>query len=225
MSNVWETFEHAGCRVEIVQDEDPTSPRDACNVGVMLASLHRRYTLGDAEFVSTTPEYEHAAYALNWFCERRRGSLFARWARCFYGATVVLPLYLLDHSGLAMRTGPFREDPGSWDSGIVGFTFDTPRTRKETGVELADIEQALTEEVACYDAYLQGQVVGFVVTALMDGACGHADCDEHQGWEEVEDGSCWGFLISEHERDLGYVREEARAAAEAHAESLAQGRA
>lgn len=114
------------------------------------------------------------------------------------GATVILPLGLIDHSGISMFVGASAHphDPGGWDSGQVGVIFDTTETRKECGMEAAsreDIERALREEVKTYDRFLRGEVYCYLVTDP-DGDC-------------VD--SCGGFLGS-----LSYVRGEANAAAE-----------
>lgn len=160
MEHVEEESVH-GYTVRVYYDEDPMNPRGWDNVGVMVCG-HRRYDLGDEQgptHVETISE-------------------LVEWARNERGATVVLPLYLLDHSGLAMRTGPFHEDPGGWDSGIVGIIFDTPETLENTGVLPEHVESALRGEVETYDSYLQGQVFGYVVT-------------DYEG-DIVE--SCWGYF-------------------------------
>jgi hypothetical protein len=114
------------------------------------------------------------------------------------GATVILPLGLIDHSGISMYVGAgaHRHDPGGWDSGQVGVIFDTTETRKECGMENArpeDIERALRAEVTAYDQFLRGEVYCYTVT---DPAGEHLD-------------SCCGFL-----GDLEYVRSQANDAAE-----------
>jgi hypothetical protein len=122
------------------------------------------------------------------------------------GATVILPLGLIDHSGISMYVGAgaHPHDPGGWDSGQVGLIFDTADTRKECGMENAtreDIERALRAEVNAYDQFLRGEVYCYTVT----------DADG----EHVD--SCGGFLGS-----LSYVRTEANAAAEYAAEAAAR---
>lgn len=192
--HVFKTFDVNGYTVKIVHDDEPGSgnPRDASNVGVMLANGHRNYVLGDAEFRS--PEYDQAARILAELVEengRLDGAAVMAALKERLGATVVLPLWLLDHSGLAMRTGPFGEDPGNWDSGIVGFIFDTPRTVEECGTPPELIEKALRDEVREYDRYLQGEVYGYQI--------------EDPDGEEVE--ACWGFIGDE------WVEDAAREAA------------
>lgn len=179
--DVVESFEINGLTVEIVHEgagDGAGDPRDADNLGVMIATGHRNYTLGDESHKGSIPEYAQAVQALNEFVEEGEGHKFIQWVKDTFGATVVLPLWLLDHSGLSMSTRSFTADPEEWDSGIVGFIFDTTRTREMTGVELADVQTALTHEVADYDKYLQGEVYGYRVL----------DPDG------TELDSCWGFL-------------------------------
>lgn len=177
-----------GLTVRIIPDEDPMSPREWDNLGVMVCS-HRDYNLGDEEI--NPGDYESEEQLVQSLREDR-------------GARVVLPLYLLDHSGITMRAGDalttradaFACDPGGWDTSMVGFIIDTPETRKlhEIGEDTPDeeIARCLTEEVETYATYLEGGVVAYVV--------------------EDEDGtvlgSCHGFYSVE------YALEEGRADAE-----------
>jgi len=96
-------------RVRLVQDEDPMSPRDASNVGVMWCR-HRNYTLGDQQFSALVPEFDEVSK----FVSSLAGDLskdevlgaIARHLKRTHGATVVLPLYLYDHSGITISAGP-----------------------------------------------------------------------------------------------------------------------
>lgn len=204
----YETFEHCGLTVELHYDDSGVSfsPRDADNVGIMFCQ-HRNYILGDAMYKDE--EYELAEAA--WAACRDRGyglPVFERWLRVCLGASVVLPLYLYEHSGITMRTGSFRDiDPGGWDSGMVGVIFDTAKTRELTGAPLESIERQLESEVKYYAAYLEGSVYGYVVKRKQTCDLGHV----HE--EELD--SCWGFLVAE-EADMEYLRSEAKAAAESY---------
>lgn len=162
-------------------------------VGIMLADGHRRYTLGDEEHQHA--EYAEAARALHHFAERRMIRAFPRWCRIYLDSRAVLPLGLYDHSGITMYVGGgnYIMDPGGWDSGTVGFIFDSATTRAECGLEDASperIQELLVGEVEQYDLYLTGQVYGYVITTDED--------------EEID--SCWGVL------GLDAVKEEAEAA-------------
>lgn len=129
------------------------------------------------------------------------------------GATVILPLFLLDHSGLSIRAGAnrgsfdrrnrFVGDEAGWDTSSVGVIFDTKETREETGAPLDSIEQQLRNEVEEYDSFLRGEVYGFIVA--------------EDTWVEE---SCWGFL-----GDIKYAREEAEMEARGVAKRLAREKA
>lgn len=115
-----------------------------------------------------------------------------------HGARVVLKLGLIDHSGLSMYVGggPHVMDSAGWDSGTIGFIFDSAEGRKTCGVEDwmdEQLTEGLGSEVEVFDQFLRGEVYGFVV--------GDEERDEYD--------SCWGFL-----GDLEYVKQEANSAAE-----------
>lgn len=126
--------------VEITQDEFTANPReDFDNFGTMVC-WHRRYSLGDDQPSATPTEYENIL---------PKGS-------------VVLPLYLYDHSGITMKTTPFS---CPWDSGQVGFIYVTPeKIREEYSVKritkkiIEKCKAVLVSEVATYDSYISGEV-------------------------------------------------------------------
>ncbi|MCV6547618.1 MAG: ParB N-terminal domain-containing protein [Cohaesibacter sp.] len=110
---------------------------------------------------------------------------------------VILPLFLYDHSGLAMNTTGFH---CPWDSGQVGFIYATlEEIRKEYDVKRvsaqlrAKVEDVLRNEVATYHEYLSGNIYGYVI--------------EQEG-EEID--ACWGFL-GDYD---GYVLSQARSLVE-----------
>jgi len=159
--------------VKVLQDTDASSPREHDNVGVM-ACWHRRYNLGDVQ-PKQDPE--------EWLKENApKGS-------------IVLPLYLMDHSGISMSTGSFG-DP--WDSGQVGYIVATPARIREftqkkriTAKLRADVENWLKQEVKTYDDYLTGNVWGYTIESVKDcEACGQKTCGDDA--IPVDD-SCWGF--------------------------------
>ena len=63
--------------------------------------------------------------------KRCRGGwdMLVRYLKLKEGAVAVLPLTLIDHSGLSIRVGrgAWAEDPGGWDSGTVGAIYLTQR--------------------------------------------------------------------------------------------------
>lgn len=157
-------------KIKVIQDTDPESPRSWDNLGVMVC-WHRRYKLGDQQ--PTQEPHE-------WFKEVPDDS-------------VVLPLYLMDHSGISISTGSFG-DP--WDSGQIGWIFATPEAIRNnfsitdiTADVVTRVEECLKSEVKVYDLFLTGDVWGYTVESVKDcESCGH----EIVG-DEVND-SCWGFF-------------------------------
>jgi hypothetical protein len=198
-----ESFDYKHHRIDIYQDLDADcgNPRDADNLGVMYCE-HRRYELGDMPYEKHVPEIGAIREAVQEI--KRRGynmDRLARYLRLTIGATVVLPLYLFDHSGLAMTTCAAKFavwDSAGWDWGMVGIICDSARTRELIGATPEQVEGNLTSEVEEYDAYLHGSVYGYTVTHIPTG---------------IQVDSCWGFLVVDEERDMEYIRDEARAAA------------
>lgn len=94
---------------------------------------------------------------------------------------ITLPLYLMDHSGLAMQTTGFN-DP--WDSGQVGWIYVSKEDAlkefggdKMTGALRKKAEDLMRSEVAAYDSYLRGECYGFEL---------------YKNGELTD--SCWGFM-------------------------------
>lgn len=98
----------------------------------------------------------------------------------------MLPLYLYDHSGLAMSTESFsgRAPHAEWDSGQVGWIYVSKEDAlkefdadKMTGAIRQKADALMRSEVAAYDFYLRGECYGFEL--YKNG--------------ELSD-SCWGFM-------------------------------
>ena len=95
---------------------------------------------------------------------------------------IMLPLYLYDHSGLAIGTTPFH---CPWDSGQVGYVYATKERCDYLGVDfnIDNVEKNLDNEVKLYNTYLSGDVYGFEIV----------EYDEEYGDEYDTVDSCWGF--------------------------------
>jgi len=159
----WTTDE--GYRVRIMQDMDSYNcdPRGWDNLGIM-ACWHGRYSLGDEQPTISPSEY---------LADLPDG-------------TVILPLYLYDHSGITMSTSKFS---CPWDSGQVGFIYATPDTiDKEGPTDKSDerVREILAGEVETYDLYLRGEVYYYVVDKPV--TCDHGDTH----YEDVD--ACAGYL-------------------------------
>jgi len=160
----YETIELKNVTVNIKSDNDPESPREWNNLGAMVC-WHRRYNLGDKNYF-TNPED------------------FQEWVKD--NPSIILPLYLYDHSGITMSTTSFS---CQWDSGQVGYIYVTYEDiKKEYGwkyitiARIKKITEYLKNEVSIYDDYLTGNVYGYVTT------CNNCN-------NEID--SCWGFYGSD----------------------------
>lgn len=174
--------------IKIYHDPDAESPRDWDNLGTMVCG-HTRYNLGDDNSFSSARDFLIDLLDLNEDCRLDVAALEDR-AKAI---AVILPLYLYDHSGLAMNTTGFH---CPWDSAQVGYIYVTlADIRSEYSVKRvsakrrSQVEEYLRQEVATYHDYLAGNVYGYVI--------------EEDG---IEADSCWGF-IGDYD---GYVLEEAR---------------
>lgn len=183
-----DTITHKGLTIRIKPDVDPPNPRTEFDCFGHMICFHRRYSLGDKH------DLEHDDFT-SW--EDLRQHLVKS-----SGAVVILPLYLLDHSGITMRTSSFN-DP--WDSGLVGWYYATRAeilenycAKRLTKALIAKATSLIEGEVKEYDMYLTGDVWGYII--------------------EDEDGkrldSCWGFFGRED------CEAEAKSAAEAEARHI-----
>jgi hypothetical protein len=151
-------------KYEIKQDEDPESPREWGNLGIMVC-FHKRYNLGDETDIKSS--MFDGRDELKQHLEEEEGALH------------ILPLYLMDHSGLAMSTSPFS---CPWDSGQVGFIYATKETIEMTGVSPENVEAGLIAEVKIYDQFLTGDVWGYTIVdddgEILDSCCGFYGRDD-----------------------------------------------
>jgi len=147
-----------------------------------MVCFHKRYDLGD------NTDLESAMFD-SW--EELKQHLIKN-----EKASVILPVYMYDHSGLTVKTTPFS---CRWDSGQIGFIYCTDtKIRSCYGVKRITAPlrvmayAALGAEVMQYDKYLRRDYYGYQII----------DKDE-----EVVD-SCWGF------DDEDYCRTEGQNALE-----------
>lgn len=153
-------FEQGGFKATIEVDDDPASPRDATNLGMMLA-FHRRYSLGDSKAHLRRNGTDLSSISTDDFSGWNEMGAFLH-NEC--DAAVVLPLYLYDHGGITISTSSFG---CRWDSGQVGFIMAPKADVAEWYGDLspASIERArkaLEQEVKEYDRYLRGEA--YIVT-------------------------------------------------------------
>ena len=154
----------------------PESPREWDNLGHIVA-FHRRYTFPqEGEEKYSNPEE------------------FDAWMKA-HKAIVVLPIYMLDHSSIAMQTTPFGGLYGHFDSGQIGYIYATyaqirkeMRVKKITPEVIEKVKEILRSEIETYSQYVDGNVWGYILGTITK--CNHGD--EH--FDETD--SCWGFFGS-----------------------------
>ena len=157
MSDVIETIEYRGHKIEIFPDMSPESPREWDNICVFHIG-HRHYSFGDENY----NDYESIKAAEK---ETKRNG------------DIILPLYMFDHSGITISLSPFS---CRWDSGQVGFVQIPRKTMisefgkkiftqklKKRALEIAQ------HEVSELDSYITGEVYGFVIDDDKDSCYGY----------------------------------------------------
>lgn len=148
-------------RVTVFYDENADDPREYSDCLGIMACFHKSYRIGDHLHEKEDP-FE-----------------FQKWVTTSKDVAVWLPIYMLDHSGLTIRTYPF-DDP--WDSGLLGFIYTTKEAiRRWYGKKrisqklLEEVRESLLEDVREMDCYLRGDV--YCVTLekgddIIDTTCG-----------------------------------------------------
>ena len=207
---------------KIVTDDTPESPRDFDNLGTM-ACWDIRRDLGDvrpkgdiqdylAELIGWDEEKRQEVYdywfghgtgtnkELNYHASRK---LKERIKEEFDKQFIGLELYLWDHSGLSMSSGPFEYPCDSSIFGIIYVAKD--KVRQEYGIKRITkfweekIKGYLALEVKTLDEFLTGQVYGYRIFEVPEGV----NPDKlSEALEEVD--SLWGIYGED------YAEQEAR---------------
>ncbi len=209
---------YKGFTIQIVYDDCcPESPRDWENPGTMIC-WHQRYNLGDKHKFTNPTAFKrdlaaeadpHVELAIDYWengngyvrlrpdwkaIDERVNDLIEKVLDKHY---IMLPVYLYDHSGIAISTSPFS---CPWDSGQVGFIYVSyADIRKEysckkvTKAIRRKVIETLEAEAKTYDSYLRGEVYGFQVL--------------DEDGDAID--SCYGFY-----GDLDYCLQEARESAD-----------
>ena len=115
--NRYEQITYKGHHINIYYDDCPESPREWSNLGTFYTA-HRRYR-PEKEFD------EH--FDFDEVCDGRPGNI----RKSFLQKHVALNLFLYDHSGLSISSGPFS---CRWDSGWFGIVaVSVEQVKKEYG--------------------------------------------------------------------------------------------
>ena len=149
------TIKRKGLTLTVFEDdiEDPREYYKDTNVTNMVC-FHGRYKLGDEHNFANPSQFDE------WYKKNKDK------------VACIMPLYLLDHSGLAISIHDFK-DP--WDSGQVGYVYILKETLKEHGmaddIGSYDVCRTMIEtEVDEYDNWLRGipQYYAFNITDQND---------------------------------------------------------
>lgn len=188
-----ETVEYKGHEIKIYQDLDPENPCKGFDMLSQFVCWHRNYQLGHEHNFDQPSDVE--AYAKE-------------------TDSILLPIYMYEHSGITVKTTPFS---CPWDSGQVGYILldkekimaEYGRKRWSKSLKNKVIEIAVAE-LSTYDDYVTSNVYGFNIDFPND--------------EDFS--SCWGFYGYDHEasgllerakNDIDYVLEQNK---KAHFEQL-----
>ncbi|MDY6957523.1 MAG: hypothetical protein SVK08_00065 [Halobacteriota archaeon] len=146
--------EYRGYKIQIFQDTDVfESPREWSNLGVMCCS-HKRYSVpneGDIDFGQFNSWEQVEAHVMD-----------------NDDAVIVVPVYMYEHSGIALSTTPFS---CRWDSGQLGIIYtrrnDILNTfrdwKKLSQKRLNKARDILVNEVETFEKYMNGDIYGFVI--------------------------------------------------------------
>jgi len=154
-----EEFEYKGHTIRFIDSEpEVESPREYDPLGIMV-TFHRNVDFNDmvpplnsSDFNGWDEMKEHIINKL--------------------GAVVILPVYMLDHSGQSLSVKPFS---CPFDSGQLGFIYTTRekmlthRNFKHLTKKLKDeAEQELIGEIETLDQWIRGEAYGFVIDPIDD---------------------------------------------------------
>ena len=174
--------------IQIVQDENPDTPRTWDNLGIMVCS-HKRDSYGDKHNFNFS-NYE------SW--QEMEKDIMDN-----YDGHTILPIYMYEHSGVTVSSKPFGD---RFDSGRLGLIYCTKKDVAKECIDDENVEAALQGEIETYNQYLMGDVYGYRIYKI-------SKCDQgHEHREELD--SCWGFYGSEYCMEeakgiVGYHQKEA----------------
>jgi hypothetical protein len=162
-------MKYRGYEIQIEQETDVESPRVSAEPLGTFAMIHGNYGFGDdghgVDF-SSYQSWDEVRAAI-----RRENDI-----------AVILPVYMLDHSGITISTSSFS---CKWDSGQIGFTFVTKAEAREmygwkaiTKARSALLKSYLEEGIKELDSWVRGEVYWFKVEGI--DSCGGFYGDDHR---------------------------------------------
>ena len=171
----------SGKILEIHYDSNPESCREWDNLGTIWCS-HKRYSLSDKHAPKIDTDDHDGWDAVEQHLIKKEG------------ASVILPIYMYDHTERSISTQPFGD---RWDSGQIGFIYCT-KTKIKSEFHIKKITKKLKErvieclkgEIETYSQYVRGEVYGFKLIQI-----------DMSTQERIELESCWGFFGDDLEKN------------------------
>lgn len=160
--DVVETHSQSGFTLTIWRDEDAMNPRHDSNLGVL-------YILRPPRGMSMT---DVAAYAPD-----------------AESAPIKIPIYVLDHGGISIRSRPFHCPWDSWRAGTYYVTEETivAEYGDSTPASLALAERVARAELDVYARWVEGETYGYTISK---GDADITSCGGYYGRESLPDILC-----------------------------------
>lgn len=187
-------YESKNYIVEIQRDDEPSNPRiDWDGNIVQMMCWHRRYRLGDKHSYASPNEFLDHLMKLYVNADIDEDELddmtiAEKVADIQKNPDIVMmPLFIYEHSGIALYVGAPGVGCDHWDTSLIGWAVIEKKDVLKMGItedrwntEFA--KKAIRDEVEVYRQYIEGEVFGYTLY------------EENDGNEPEEIDSCWGFF-------------------------------
>lgn len=179
--------------VEIQCDDSPLNPRTEDDGTIVnLVCWHRRYRLGDDHTFETPDDFldDMMVRYANHITESQsyKMTISEKVTELKKNPDIVMePLFLYDHSGLALYLGAPGAGCDHWDTSMIGWAVLEKKSFLDIGLPEDEWSQEKAEDIiqkefSVYAQYIEGDVHGYTLYDLEDPA------------EPQEIDSCWGFF-------------------------------
>lgn len=180
------------CFATIEQDDSNENPRDDWEMIGTLYTWHSKYRLGGKDDfnhqspipnidiwcfdqfndLANLPELEgYHTYDDEVFFKDKEPTIgelafFIETIHCWINENLcILPVYMYDHSGITISTGPFS---CPWDSGQVGIIYTKKAWCENQKIAFDQAEEILKNEIKILDQYLTGDVWSYTIYSSND---------------------------------------------------------
>lgn len=136
---------YKGKTIAIYHDSSCENPREWENV-TQMAFFHKRYIMGDK-------------MDFNWN-DFESWDEIREYIETHENVHTIFPVYMYEHSGIALKVGPFH---CPFDSGQIGFIYITNETIKKEKLNIEKISEYFKIELNIYCQYLNGECYGFEI--------------------------------------------------------------